>query len=134
MTRLKLDNAPFRRVPSVKTLEPVFKERSQEAREILQGSRDPMNYESVRKWVESCYHKPRRREIIMEALNVVAETCGVEALWGPNDTVWPSYEYLNAGDSYAPTVIHDLKNKTVRVCSWGDLVERNPKLSGAQSL
>lgn len=70
----------------------------------------------------------------MEALNEVAETHGVEALWAPSDTHWPSYEYLNTGDTYAPTLIYNRENTTVRVGSWGDLVEKHPNLSGAQSL
>jgi len=113
----------FRRVPSVKTLQPVFGERSQEARDLLREDRDPEDYESVKKWIKQCHHKPRYTELLMEALNEVAGTGGVESIWLQDAVTWPTCDYLNTGDSYAATLIFNRANMTVRVTSVGDLLE-----------
>lgn len=113
----------FRRVPSVKTLHPVFGDRSQEARDLLKEDRNPEDYKSVKQWIKQCHHKPRKTELLMEALNEVAGTCGVEPIWLEDDITWPTFDYLNTGDSYATTLIFNRVDMTVQVTSVGDLME-----------
>ena len=68
----------------------------------------------------------------VEALREMSEILdmhGVEAL-GPRhyDYFKPSpYEYLNAGDTYATTLIYDRAKDTLSIGSWGDIAERHPE-------
>ena len=52
---------------------------------------------------------------------------GVEITRVPQDPfsgdVW--LEYVNRGDTYAPTVIFDHKHGTWGITTWGDIVEKN---------
>ncbi len=36
-------------------------------------------------------------------------------------------EYSNTGDTYATTLIYDRGRGTMRLCSWGDIAERDPR-------
>ena len=99
------------RLPSVKTLEPVFGERAERARAYLERWR-------LKRW---------STDVMMERLDQYAGTCGVECIWtdGRQDTLdGPRYLYLNTGDTYAATLILDRDYGRLRVGSWGDLVEQ----------
>ena len=115
------------RLPSVKPLSAVFGDRAKEARELLEGVRNTRQYESVKTWEAQCLNPPSYHERLMCALDEIAETHGVEALWGAGQ-YWPEYEYLNAGDTYAPTLIYKLESGRFFVGCWGDLVEKHPHL------
>ena len=67
----------------------------------------------------------------MHVLDSIAETCGIEYIAHRDDTSTQALgvEYLNTGDSYAPTIVRSCETGNYRVASWGDLVERNPKLA-----
>lgn len=69
-----------------------------------------------------------RNTIALHAMNEILGTHGVEGLGPlrPGDYA-PPYEYLNAGDSYAATLIYDRKRDHLFVGSWGDLVEEHPE-------
>lgn len=63
----------------------------------------------------------------LHAINEILGTYGVEALGparGPSQST--PYEYLNAGDTYATTLIYNRKTDTLSVGSWGDIAERHP--------
>jgi hypothetical protein len=79
-------------------------------------------------WLNACFHKPRPREIALEMLNELFDTCGVEAI--EHETIYvDSYyrnivaSYLNTGDTYAPTLLLDHIDNRWRLTSWGDFVE-----------
>ena len=79
-------------------------------------------------WLSSCFHKPRPREIALEMLNELIETCGVEAIEDNRFYVDRYYgnivaSYLNTGDSYATTLLLDHIDNRWRLTSWGDFVE-----------
>jgi hypothetical protein len=67
---------------------------------------------------------------VMDAINEILGGYGVEAI---RDNKWDSYYcdigvlYVNMGDTYVPTVIYDTRKGAWMVCSWGDLVEAQPK-------
>ena len=115
----------FLRVPSVKTLTEVFGENARKARAYLKGELDPDENENVAEWIRHCWHEPPWIDKVMEVLNELAETFGVEAIFRESDDSWPTFLYLNTGDTYAPTLIFNCEKLTIYVSSWGDVVERN---------
>jgi hypothetical protein len=66
----------------------------------------------------------------LEIINEILDGHGVAVL---TDNEWDSYycnigvEYVNMGDSYAPTVCYDTRKQRWMVCSWADLVEKDRK-------
>ncbi len=85
------------------------------------------------KYVRSMHSDPYRTGIwrvtvALHAINELLGTYGVEAL-GPGRTgdYAPPYEYLNAGDTYATTLIYSRDGDNLRVGNWGDIAERHPE-------
>ena len=72
----------------------------------------------------SCYNRPSRLARIMECLNEVLGMGGVEAI-GDAQTYGPPAEYLNAGDTYAATIIFDHMAGNFKLTSCGDWLENN---------
>jgi hypothetical protein len=72
------------------------------------------------------------RTYALRAMDVLLGTHGVEALTpspGWHNGYGPApYEYLNAGDAYAATLIYTAATDTVRIACWGDIAERFPSL------
>lgn len=119
-------------VPSIKTLQTRLslpRERAIQLRKLLDGRLDPETFESVKKWVGQCYHKPRKSELVMCAANELLETHGVEAIEGSEYTDsyhgHIRYTYCNTGDAYAATLIRDCVKGRYLVSDWGTLVERD---------
>jgi len=80
------------------------------------------------RWARRCYSDPMnsrmwRRTMVMSALNDLFEGFGVEALQDHVDDMSPRYEYVNAGDVYAPTLILDREKDVVFICDVGTIVE-----------
>lgn len=112
------------RLPSIKTLRAVFQDRAHEARRILEMRRDQLEAHPVgAARVAECHHAPQTRDLRMTILNALDSGLhGVEGFVigrrnGDADTVW----YLNAGDTYTPTLV--FWAGAYRVESWGDRVE-----------
>lgn len=66
-----------------------------------------------------------RCAMVLHAIDCVLETCGVECLntedqdyLGP-----PTFSYLNAGDTYAPTLFYSSDKEALFISSYGDVVE-----------
>lgn len=74
----------------------------------------------------SCYNRPSRLARILECLNELLEMHGVEAI-GDSQTYGPPAEYLNAGDTYAATIIFDHMAGNFKVDTWGDWLEKNER-------
>jgi hypothetical protein len=102
-------------------------EESLRLRRLLQGQLDPLEFESVERWVRQCYNMPSRAELIMEAANEVLDGFGVEALWPRGETagscVPPVATYVNQGDPYTLTLIRFEETGHFALASWGDVVE-----------
>lgn len=97
--------------------------------------------EALRAWIErycelthsyarSCYRDPYdspmwRRTLVLHALDAMCGTHGVETIGGDDDDFRtpPPFEYLNAGDTYATTLIFDRGKDEITIGCWGDLVE-----------
>ena len=73
-----------------------------------------------------------RTTVALHAMNEVLGTYGVEGLGPPRSGDYaPPYEYLNAGDAYAGTLVYDRDQDRLFVGSWGDLAEAHPEWEGA---
>lgn len=106
-------------LPSIRTLRTVFNE-PEYAREILEMSRADLERLAVcQARIAECYHPPSTSDLRLTALDQLAETSGVEGIQA-SDGRW--LMYLNAGDTYTPTVT--LWDGRYRVESWGDRVEK----------
>lgn len=68
-----------------------------------------------------------RITVALHAIDNIVGTNGVEAL-GPTSGPGyaPPYEYLNAGDTYAATLIYRRHTDTVTIGDWGSIAERHP--------
>lgn len=114
----------MKRLPSVKALSAVFQHRAPEARRILEMRRSDLESHPVgAARVAECYHAPTTLDLRMTVLaSLDTGLHGVEAFDlgrrdGDTGTVW----YLNAGDTYAATIVY--WHGIYRVESWGDRVE-----------
>jgi len=115
-----------RRLPSVKTLESAFPGKGKTLRRLLEDAAAVREHPAAIARQREAYNPHSLSTLRLEALNAEAETCGIEAAWYPgesNCTASPAFEYLNTGDSYAPTIIR-WSDGRYRVASVGDIVER----------
>ena len=107
------------RLPSIKTLQEVFRSNAKRAREILEMDRDQLRAEFAQTGLDrGFYHPPNKKEMRMLLLDKLAETHGVESLALGNGEI---VDYLNSGDTYTPTLVFWRGN--YRVTDWGTLVE-----------
>lgn len=78
-----------------------------------------------------CYNDPFDSQIwrvtmAMHAIDRVLGTHGVEGLGPPRSGDYaPPFEYCNAGDTYAATLIYTRATDTLRIGCWGDIVEKH---------
>ena len=109
------------RTPSTKTLAQCF-DNPREAKAILQSSRAQlMGRLECAEHARQCFNPPKLYELRMLALNACGNFHGVEGAETAAGGEWA--DYLNAGDTYAPTVIR--WRGTYRVQSLGDFIERS---------
>lgn len=83
------------------------------------------DFPATNRWLDQCFNPPNRLELILSALNELLECHGVESIWSKRDELRPVAEYLNTGDTYAPTLLFFRPSTSFRVTSWGDFVETN---------
>ena len=106
------------RKPSIKTLSSIC-ENPKAVRAVFEMTREQLREtEAGAARCADCYHAPKTYDIRLHVLNNVAGFHGVEAMQTGNGRY---ADYLNAGDSYAPTIIY--WDGQYRVQSIGDFVE-----------
>jgi hypothetical protein len=107
------------RLPSVKTLSTVFDDPKQ-ARAILEMSRAQLlALPAGEARARECYHPPKTWDVRMHCLNAIDP--GLHGLESMESTGGEYAEYLNTGDTYAPTLIYWCG--AYRVQSVGNFVE-----------
>ena len=108
------------RSPSIKSLQALFGDNAKQAKTLLTMNREQLLRTPVGKArAAECYHAPSTQDIRMECLNALGHFYGVEGL----DTKKGECLYLNAGDTYTPTLVRF--NGAYRITTWGDIVERH---------
>lgn len=107
------------RLPSIKTLSQIFGDEAKQARFILEVDNTRLiTGKAVDDLRWNSYGRQRKRTIRLTALNELGDFHGIESAESTNGEY---AEYLNAGDSYALTLIYWRGN--YRVQSIGDFVE-----------
>lgn len=84
---------------------------------------DPIFPHTSRWAYRECHNLPAQHEITMHALNELLGCHGVEAIKDPRDSSVAVAEYLNAGETYAPTIIRDCESGKYMLCGYGDWLE-----------
>jgi hypothetical protein len=95
---------------------------------LIRGEADPLQVPAAQRLNEQCYNPPGRHYLTMTALDALLGTCGVEYIGEVHMTDGPPMEYLNTGDSYAPTLVWFRNSRRFHVRCWADCVkyaERN---------
>lgn len=111
---------------SERRLEEAFPGKGRALRALLTGQTDPLSFPAVKAWADKCYHRPKAQECDEEAINVILEGHGTEALWSESGTK-PVAVYINMGDTYAVTLLYNYQTSTWSITSYGDFVERNER-------
>lgn len=107
-------------------------ETAKTARALMRGDiriTENPDFPRTNDWRRSCYNEPRRIELILEALNELLDMHGVEAFRDEDCLTQASLSYLNAGDTYADTLLFFHDSGAFRLGCWGDVVERNERLT-----
>ena len=108
------------RSPSIKALRSIFGDNAKAAKELLCMTREQLlRTETGKARASQCYNPPLTQDIRMECLNALGGFHGVEAF----DTKKGVCMYLNAGDTYAPTLVRF--KGAYRLSSWGDIAEKH---------
>jgi hypothetical protein len=100
-------------------------EQATKIKGIVNGTIDPLTFNSVKKWVDQCYNMPSKLELKLEAINEILEGYGVEYIESIDDTFndMQGLSYVNLGDTYINTVIYDHSSNVFKYCSYGDIIE-----------
>ncbi len=88
---------------------------------LISGEYDPLKYSTVKHWSDLCYHKPDRADMIMVAVNQEIGGYGVEYVSEHDGDI--SFEYVNFGDTYSATIVHDLNTNEYILSTWGVYLE-----------
>lgn len=106
-------------LPSIKKLAEIFGDNAKRARFILEADRKTLlDLPENETWLSLCHCLPFTEELRLNALDVLGGFHGVES--AENDD-GEYMEYLNAGDTYAGTLVYWRGN--YRVTTLGDMVE-----------
>lgn len=111
------------KIPSLKTLEAAFPTKGEVLRRLLTSEKAVREHPAAVRRERECFNAPKLYDLRLHALNAELETYGVEYVQGNGTQRSPSFEYLNAGDTYNTTIIRFTDGR-YRVGSWGDIVER----------
>lgn len=128
MTKTKIWQG-FSRVPPAAKLAAAFRiddATARKIRRVLRGEIDPCGASpATATWVRDCYNDPSLACQSKHAADRLLKTHGIEAIWregdGDDPRDRPLFEYCNAGDSYAPTLV--FVGGRVEIATWGDMVE-----------
>ena len=127
------------RMPSVKSLMKIpgmEPHRAKLLRHVLKcGARDQLadiadtfdrTFHRTNHWLHGCVNQPDVQSIKMKMADEIIDGCGVEYCGLVDLRDGPPLEYVNLGDTYYTTLC--LFRGRFRVCSWGDIVEKHPRL------
>ena len=73
-------------------------------------------------WLDKCHHTPPSKAYALEMLNDLMGGHGTEGIT-PDGHVCPVAAYVNKGDTYAATVVHDLETDKFILTALGDWLE-----------
>ena len=91
--------------PSRKTLEAAFPGKGKELRNVIDGTVNPAEYDSVIELCMRAYHSPSYSHMLLTAINEIIEGHGIEQIVPKDEGRHPSYDYINMGDCYNETIL-----------------------------
>jgi hypothetical protein len=94
--------------------------------QLLEHVANTERYQTVHRWINSCWHIPRIEDIQLEICNVILGGFGVETITPQENRFSLALDYVNMGDTYTSTITYF--DGLWRVCSYGDIVERHYRL------
>lgn len=118
------------RAPSMKALTripTVDRRAARLIRKVIHGTVAPEVASPVCKhWAARCYWEPSQNEKIMEAVCELSDGFGTCVIQDKRRSLehGECIEYVNQGDTYAPTILHDPLIDRWWVGCWGDIAER----------
>ncbi len=86
---------------------------------LIRGTIHPQTFPAVQLWLDQRHNEPSKHEQIACALDSTLGTYGVEAAF-EGGAMWPYLEWLNAGDTYATTLVYH--KGSWRVGCYGDYI------------
>lgn len=91
--------------PSRKTLEAAFPGKGKELRNVIDGTVNPAEYDSVIKLNMTARHSMTYSHMLLTAINEIIEGHGIESITPREEDRHPSYDYINMGDCYNETIL-----------------------------
>lgn len=78
--------------------------------------------------INECYNAPTSVDVILHAINAVLGGYGVEAVPWEVDAMRDGefIEYVNRGDPYTTTILHNPDTQRFEISDWGSLYEESP--------
>lgn len=98
-------------------------EKGKKIRDLLMKKTKTRDYTSVQESEKKCFHPMNYKHRLMIALDEILDGYGVEYL-GTDNPHYPRFEYVSLGDTYEPTIIHNLETGRIFIDSWGNVAER----------
>lgn len=131
------------RAPSVESLMKAFPKMTREEAKLIRLVAKADDADSLEKVIDKFFPKTRayifslmsspydskiwRVTVQLHAIDEVMGTYGVEGLGpGRSGDYAPPYEYLNAGDTYATTLIYHRSADNLFIGDWGSIAEKHP--------
>lgn len=108
--------------PSRKTLEAAFPGKGKELRNVIDGTVNPAEYDSVMKINMACWCGHTYSRMLLTAINEIIGGHGIEQIIPKDEDRHPWYYYINMGDSYNATILLRSDGRLI-VGGWGDIVE-----------
>lgn len=96
---------------------------AQEVQNLFDEKTSPDDYKSVQALIEKNFVHPCFHDKIMFALNEILDGFGVGYLEDKHGEV--RAEFVNMGETYAPTIVYNARKGTFHVTSFGHFVESN---------
>lgn len=130
------------RAPSVESLMKAFPKMTREEAKLIRLVAKADDADSLEKVIDKFFPKTRayifslmsspydskiwRVTVQLHAIDEVMGTYGVEGLGpGRSGDYAPPYEYLNAGDTYATTLIYHRSADNLFIGDWGSIAEKH---------
>jgi hypothetical protein len=97
-------------------------EQKKELKLLFSGKKIPMDFETVQKYYNDCYHKPNEFSFYMYLLacDEILENCGIEEIKEKKIHC----EYCNTGFSEVNTIFFDLNKRKFFVSNWENVTQQ----------
>ena len=106
---------------------------------LCNGTYDPETFSAGQRRVSECYNRPSQTDLILTVVNSLFNTYGIVAHGVEGVPYYENamrdgefIEYVNMGDTYRATILHNPEMNRFEISDWGSLYETSPEYA-AQS-